>query len=85
MNTFALRDWRVVRGLTISQLSAAVPMPQPQLSKIQAGLEQPSVARLCRMAEVLGISPESLIGPADLSSAVAEWPFVRGKKRRMMP
>ena len=81
LNTYALREWRKVRGLSISQLAAAVPMPQPNLSKIQSGTEQPSSARLCRIAEVLGVDPEALIGPDALDTAVDEWPYVRGKKR----
>jgi transcriptional regulator with XRE-family HTH domain len=79
LNTYALREWRKVRGLSISQLASDVPMPQPNMSKIQLGTEQPSHARLIRIAEVLGVDPEALVGPDSLD--LAEWPFVRGKKR----
>ena len=82
LNTYALRAWRKERDLSITQLAAAVPMPQPNLSKMEAGEEQPSYARLVRIAQVLGTTPQALVGPDEpLVDLEPVWPFIRGRKR----
>jgi transcriptional regulator with XRE-family HTH domain len=84
INPAALKQWRTERGLSISALADAVGMPQPNLSKMEAGEEQPSWGRLARIAKALGISPAVLIGPDPDPRLVDEdsWPFQRGRRRK---
>jgi transcriptional regulator with XRE-family HTH domain len=80
LNAYALRQWRKERGLSITQLAAAVPMNQPNLGRMEKGEEQPSAARLIRLATVLAIDPRSLIGP-DEDAAIDAWPHAQGRKK----
>jgi len=81
VNTAALKAWRKERGLTILALATAAGIPQPNLSKIEAGQEQPSWKRLATLAQVLGIEPAALVGPT-INPDETAWPFVQGRKRR---
>jgi transcriptional regulator with XRE-family HTH domain len=84
LNHVALRELRMKTGLTISGLAELVPMPQPNLSRIEAGDEQPSWDRLVAIAAALKVLPQSLVGPDDLDQVTGEtWPFQRGRKRRV--
>ena len=83
INPVALKQWRTERGLTISALAAKSAMAQPNLSKMEAGEEQPSYARLLKIASALGVDAGCLIGP-DIDPRLVDesvWPFQRGKKR----
>lgn len=84
INPIALRQWRTERGLTISALADAAEMPQPNLSKMEAGEEQPSFARLQKLAKALGVDAGALIGPDTDPRLIDEaaWPFQRGRKRK---
>jgi transcriptional regulator with XRE-family HTH domain len=68
--------------MTLTGLAAAAGVPQPNMSKIEAGDEQPSWQRLCAIATALGVGPAVLVGPTE-SPTEATWPFARGRKRKV--
>ena len=82
LNPYSLKEWRNERGMTISGLSDAAKVLQPSLSRMEKGQEQPGLAALQRIAVVLAVDPRSLVGPTEDIDLV-DWPFVRGKKRKV--
>lgn len=81
INPTAVKAWRTERGMTLTSLGLAAGVPQPNMSKIEAGDEQPSWRRLCAIAKVLGVDPAAIVGPSD-SPTEESWPFARGRKRK---
>lgn len=57
-----LRVWREFRGMNAAQVAAAVEITPAHVSKIEAGKGEPSVALLKRLARVLGVDMEALVG-----------------------
>lgn len=57
-----LRVWREHRGMTAAQVAAAVDITPAHVSKLESGKGDPSVAVLRRLAKVLRVSVEDLIG-----------------------
>jgi transcriptional regulator with XRE-family HTH domain len=79
LNPHSLKAWRQARGLTTTQLSNAVPLERSVLTRFEAGEAQPSIKTLRRLAEILVIPAEALVGPDTLD--LTAWPFARGRKR----
>lgn len=73
-----LRVWREHRGMTAGQLAAAVQMTPAHISKIESGKGEPSVSLLKKLALVLRLDMESLVG----SAASPPPPKTRGAMRR---
>lgn len=57
-----LRVWREFRGMTATQMAAAVQITPAHVSKIESGKGEPSVALLKRLARVLRVDMEVLAG-----------------------
>jgi DNA-binding XRE family transcriptional regulator len=57
-----LRVWREFRGMTATQMAAAVQITPAHVSKIESGKGEPSVALLKRPARVLRVDMEVLAG-----------------------
>lgn len=60
-----LRVWREHRGLTAAQLAAAVKVTPAHVSKLESGDGNPSLAVLRRLAKVLDVELDVLVGEAD--------------------
>jgi DNA-binding XRE family transcriptional regulator len=54
--------WREFRGMTAAQVAAAVQITPAHISKIESGKGEPSVALLKKLARVLRIDIEALVG-----------------------
>lgn len=57
-----LRVWREHRGLTAAQLAAAVKITPAHVSKLESGNGNPSLAVLRRLAKVLDVELDLLVG-----------------------
>jgi DNA-binding XRE family transcriptional regulator len=57
-----LRVWREFRGMTAAQVAAAVHITPAHISKIESGKGEPSVALLKKLARVLRVDMEVLVG-----------------------
>jgi DNA-binding XRE family transcriptional regulator len=57
-----LRVWREHRGMTAAQVAAATGITPAHVSKIESGKGDPSVGVLRRLAKVLAVSLEDLVG-----------------------
>lgn len=62
----ALRVWREHRGLTAAQLAAAVRITPAHVSKLESGNGDPSLAVLRRVAKVLDVELDMLVGRDDV-------------------
>ncbi|PTQ75307.1 helix-turn-helix domain-containing protein [Celeribacter persicus] len=58
-----LREWRTVRGLTLSQVSESTGVAPSSLSKIENGLVSVSYHTLKRICDGLGMPIEDIINP----------------------
>lgn len=61
----ALRIWREHRGLTAAQLAAAVKITPAHVSKLESGYGDPSLAVLRKLAKVLDVELDLLVGRND--------------------
>jgi len=61
----ALRECRVARGLSQSQLAPLVGSDRAGVSDLERGVANPSLAVLLRMAEGLSVSPSQIAGRAE--------------------
>jgi transcriptional regulator with XRE-family HTH domain len=59
-----LRVWRQFRGVTATQVAAAVQITPAHISKIESGKGEPSVALLKKRTRVLRVDIEALVGGA---------------------
>lgn len=50
------------RKMTVPALSKAVPMDRSLFGKYESGAAQPSIDKFCRIAELLGVTPDQLLG-----------------------
>lgn len=57
-----LRVWREFRGMTGAQVATAVQITPAHISKIESGKGEPSVALLKRLARLLRVDMEALVG-----------------------
>jgi transcriptional regulator with XRE-family HTH domain len=55
--------WREFRGLTAAALAQRLGVTPAHVSKLENGKGEPSVALLRRLAQVLDVDLESLLGP----------------------
>lgn len=60
-----LKEIRLSRGLTLTQLAGAVEMSSAHLSRIETGERQPSVGALIQLARAHGMSLSRLVGEDD--------------------
>lgn len=61
-----------LRGISVSDLARAIDVPRPNLSTaLNGGGRRIPEEHLPKIADVLGVSPQALLGPDDLRSAVA--------------
>jgi len=58
----ALRVWREHRGLTAAELAAKVKITPAHVSKLESGNGNPSLAVLRRLAQVLAVELDLLVG-----------------------
>ncbi len=59
-----LRVWREHRGMTAATLAAAVEITPAHVSKLESGKGEPSVSLLRKLAAVLAVQFEDLVGAA---------------------
>lgn len=58
-----LREFRTSKGLTQTDLSKAADVPQSVISDIESGTSKnPTVLVMAKLAQVLGVSVEDLLG-----------------------
>ncbi len=57
-----IRDYRIDMDLSQKQISDMIPMNQSNYSKIERGIQEPSLFQLQRIAEILHISIDILLG-----------------------
>ncbi len=57
-----LRVWREYRGMTAAKLAAAVGITPAHVSKLESGKGEPSVSLLRKLAKVLAVQLEELVG-----------------------
>lgn len=67
----AVRRLRKARGLKIEVLAFAAEMHPTYLSGIERGLRNPTWAKLCGLADALGVSVSTLAAEAEEEAAVA--------------
>lgn len=58
-----LRVWRERRGMTAAALAAAVGITRAHVSKLENGKGDPSLSLLRKLAKVLNVDLELLVGP----------------------
>lgn len=61
----SVRAHREARGLSLGALARAARLSKTSLSTLEAGLSNPSLETLWRLAEALGVSLGTLLGEAD--------------------
>jgi len=59
-----LRVWREHRGMTAAMLASAVEITPAHVSKLESGKGEPSVSLLKKLAKVLAVQLEELVGGA---------------------
>jgi DNA-binding XRE family transcriptional regulator len=59
-----LRVWREHRGMTAAVLASAVEITPAHVSKLESGKGEPSVSLLKKLAKVLAVQLEELVGGA---------------------
>lgn len=74
INAAAVRCFREARLLTITELARRSGIPQPNLSKIEAGNLQCSWPRLVTLADVLNVPVDAIVGDDEPVSAET-WPI----------
>jgi DNA-binding XRE family transcriptional regulator len=57
-----LRVWREERGMTATQLAAAVDITPAHVSKLESGKGEPSVSLLRKLAKTLDVDLDLLVG-----------------------
>lgn len=57
-----IRDYRIDKDLSQKQMSELIPMNQSNYSKIERGLQEPNLYQLKKIAEILDISVDKLLG-----------------------
>lgn len=57
-----LRVWREHRGMTAAQLAVAADVTPAHVSKLESGKGEPSIALLKKLAKVLAVRIEELVG-----------------------
>jgi DNA-binding XRE family transcriptional regulator len=57
-----IRVWREFRGLTATELAARIGVTPAHVSKIETGKGEPSVALLRKLAAILRVDMEALVG-----------------------
>jgi transcriptional regulator with XRE-family HTH domain len=62
-----IRYFRRKANLSIEQLAEQIPVSRPTLSNWENGLRTPDVYKLARIADILNISVDVLIGHIDVS------------------
>ena len=82
-----LRELRKATGKTQVELAQELGVQQAHISQLEAGRGELSVALLVRLAQVLGVSTDYLVGLSDLQTApaAAEAPGSVSARRRARP
>ena len=75
-----LREIRLERGITLTQLSAMTGIAQPNLSRIEAGKVDARYSTLARIARALGVVP-TLSEPRVLTMPDVEARMAEGRQR----
>lgn len=57
-----IKQWRINRGISQAQLAKRTHMSQSYLSELEANTKYPSIPMLYRIANVLEICPQYLLG-----------------------
>lgn len=68
LNRHALRDFRRVRGLTITQLANQVETSQSHISNIEAGRRVPSGELIQAFSDALGVDVLSITSPVKVAA-----------------
>jgi transcriptional regulator with XRE-family HTH domain len=79
----ALRREREARGVSQSSLALRTGVPQPAISRIEAGREVPSLERWSRLLAGLGLRPE--IGLVQLAEPPSEPQHTAYAQQRLTP
>lgn len=63
MSTFSERLYKIrnERGLTQMEIAKLIPMTQPSYSRLENGFQEPNLAQLKKIAEVLNVSLDYLL------------------------
>lgn len=77
----AVRRLRKAHGLKIEALAFAADMHPTYLSGIERGLRNPTWAKLCGLADALGVSVSTLAGEAEEEAAV--WRIAQAARTRL--
>ena len=59
---YYLRQWRKKQGYTQQQMADLVGVHRTTYTKYELGVVEPSLAALCRMADVLDCTTDALLG-----------------------
>ena len=59
---FRMREYRKRTGLTMKQLGEIVGASEASISQYETGRVEPDMALLCKIADALGVSVDSLLG-----------------------
>lgn len=57
-----IRDYRIDMDLSQKEIAGMIPMNQSNYSKIERGLQEPNIYQLRRIAEILHVSVDVLLG-----------------------
>lgn len=60
-----IREWRRRKGVKLGELSRRTAIPPIQLCKYERGLTEPSLLRLWRISQALGVTIDVLYPPHD--------------------
>ena len=69
--TLSLKDYRVLRGLSVTGLGRLVGVHRVEIWRWETGRRVPSLPHLVRLARVLGASLDELVQPLP---PLEEWP-----------
>jgi DNA-binding XRE family transcriptional regulator len=65
-----VRVWREYRGLTQAELAKACEVTVPEMARIETGKSQVSIAVLQKMAKILKVAVEDLLGNQNASEVL---------------
>lgn len=71
-----LRKYRKFRGMTQQALAKELHYSHTAIANYESGRNEPSLSDLCHLADVLGVSTDTLLGREDVKGNVMTNPLV---------
>lgn len=71
-----LRKYRKIRGMTQKALAKELHYSHTAIANYESGRNEPSLSDLCRLADILGVSTDALLGREGKEDKVLDNPLV---------